>query len=548
MRKKLFSYSIFLIGLWGYHISAFPQSISTAPQKVYLAPNIAWLSSLKEAADVSLADWCRAVSFDCSPEGDTEFYAEWAQSWWWRRDFTYRSIFSPTIVSNGSIGSYVQWMCPDGGVGGYRNCSNTNNLATQAKNLGQGSDGCDFSNPMNNGTNPINTGTGNKFQHEIGDAYFDFGWSYNSQAVLNAIVGRSTLGNGWRHSFDWRLRFDQGVGVYSAAMVGGSGEIYFFNQFGTGWISDSSSRVRLENDSLFSGVRFFSSDNFVLIFDGNSRLRQKIGHNGARIDFHHELDSSQGGDGEVETLDQIIDNFGRGINFLYNSDGYVSRVEKTGGELWQYSYGGTGNLVSVIHVDGEQRTYIYDETANASGVTGRSLLTGILDENSQRYSTYKYLSNRRAFSSKRGAASFDISYLSDGDAVVTDPLGTSRTYSYQIIQGRVKVGGVSQPGGPGCGAASSAVTYDGNANVASRTDFAGNKTCYGNDLARNLETVRIEGLGAADACPATPAGYSPTATQRRISTEWHPLWRLKVREAQPKKITTWVYHGQPDPT
>ncbi len=34
---------------------------------------------------------------------------------------------------------------------------------------------------------------------------------------------------------------------------------------------------------------------------------------------------------------------------------------------------------------------------------------------------------------------------------------------------------------------------------------------------------------------------------RKISTQWHPDWALKTREAQPNLITTWVYNGQPDP-
>jgi len=88
------------------------------------------------------------------------------------------------------------------------------------------------------------------------------------------------------------------------------------------------------------------------------------------------------------------------------------------------------------------------------------------------------------------------------------------------------------------------------ANVASRTDFNGSKSCYANDLTRNLETARVEGLAAATACPADASTYVPAANtpQRKILTQWHPDWRLEVRRAEPKKITTSVYNGQPDPT
>jgi len=35
---------------------------------------------------------------------------------------------------------------------------------------------------------------------------------------------------------------------------------------------------------------------------------------------------------------------------------------------------------------------------------------------------------------------------------------------------------------------------------------------------------------------------------RTISTQWHPVFRVKARGAAPLKVTTWVYNGQADPT
>ena len=32
-----------------------------------------------------------------------------------------------------------------------------------------------------------------------------------------------------------------------------------------------------------------------------------------------------------------------------------------------------------------------------------------------------------------------------------------------------------------------------------------------------------------------------------LSTQWHPDWRLRTKQAEPGKLTTWVYNGQPDP-
>ena len=41
------------------------------------------------------------------------------------------------------------------------------------------------------------------------------------------------------------------------------------------------------------------------------------------------------------------------------------------------------------------------------------------------------------------------------------------------------------------------MTYDANGNIASKTDFNGNRTTYSYDLTRNLETSRTEASGTA---------------------------------------------------
>jgi len=67
-------------------------------------------------------------------------------------------------------------------------------------------------------------------------------------------------------------------------------------------------------------------------------------------------------------------------------------------------------------------------------------------------------------------------------------------------------------------------------------------------LTRNVETTRVEGLANTAVCSAVTAAAATLPTgARKISTEWHPDWRLETRRAEPRKITTWVYNGQPDP-
>jgi YD repeat-containing protein len=45
----------------------------------------------------------------------------------------------------------------------------------------------------------------------------------------------------------------------------------------------------------------------------------------------------------------------------------------------------------------------------------------------------------------------------------------------------------------------------------------------------------------------TPASGVLPASSRKVSTQWHPDWVLPSKQAEPGKITTSIYNGQPDP-
>jgi len=155
--------------------------------------------------------------------------------------------------------------------------------------------------------------------------------------------------------------------------------------------------------------------------------------------------------------------------------------------------------------------------------------------------SFTYDSMGRAVSNELpgGIDKYSIDYsAADGARAVTDPLGTVRTHRFTTVNGIAKYTGQSQPGGSGCGPAASALTYDGNGNVATRKDFNGNLSSYTYELTRNLETQRKEGLnGDGSVRPET----------RTVSTQWHAYWRLPTKVAEPKKLTTWVYNGDTDP-
>ncbi len=106
----------------------------------------------------------------------------------------------------------------------------------------------------------------------------------------------------------------------------------------------------------------------------------------------------------------------------------------------------------------------------------------------------------------------------------------------------------TQPAGSGCAASTKSTQYDTLGNVLSIDDFNGARTCFEYAGPRNNESARVEGLPLTANCSAVlvPGAVLP-AGARRISTTWHPTWQLPLVVASPKRKTTSVYNGQPDP-
>jgi YD repeat-containing protein len=280
-------------------------------------------------------------------------------------------------------------------------------------------------------------------------------------------------------------------------------------------------------------------------------------------------------------LSTVADQFGRTVQFGYEQPSgvptaRVNLVTAADGSTVQVGYDVSNNMNTLKWFDGSTQTLVYDDPTSAWA------LTGIIDESGQRFATYGYDSKGRAISafSGNGVDRYDVTYdtppawnvieqyLPSGNMICRvhqwqQPVNTRiQLPTSQIIsmtattpRGMVELGGQSQPAGSGCAASSSARTFDSVGNAVSHDDFNGNRFCYAYDLTRNLRTVTLDGLAggvSGKACPADLSGYTPVETdsahpERKTTTVWHPDWVLKAREAAPKKITTWVYNGQPDP-
>ncbi|MEO8154069.1 MAG: hypothetical protein ABI605_13445 [Rhizobacter sp.] len=270
----------------------------------------------------------------------------------------------------------------------------------------------------------------------------------------------------------------------------------------------------------------------------------------------------------------IQDQSGRSVQFQYEQPSGVNtprikQITDPAGQNVLVTYDVNNNLSQLSWPDGKARQYLYEQADLPWAVTG------ILDENASHLATYAYDSQGRAIDTQwaGGADHYSASYATppswniietyDSAAniiwrdhywqlpqglILTQPNGSTTSINATLIQGMPYLTSQSQPSGSGCAASTSHQGYDANGNVASRDDFNGTRSCYASDLSRNLETTRVEGLSQATDCTTvTASNASLPVNSRKVSTQWHPDWRLSTKTAEPGRIATSVYNGQPDP-
>lgn len=224
-------------------------------------------------------------------------------------------------------------------------------------------------------------------------------------------------------------------------------------------------------------------------------------------------------------LIKVADEHGNAIRFTYNEYGQMVSLIDCDGYVTLYAYNPDGLISAVTRPDGTVRTYVYGESAYISDPSQSRKLTGIIDENGSRFSTYKYNYYGRAFSTEHAESVDKWTFtFGDGYATATDPRGLSANYFFSTILGTAKIQRGSYPVGNSY--FSYSYQYDMNGNVINR-DMNGVVTNFSYDQSRNLETLKVEAPN--------------TSIVRHTTTAWHPDFRLPVTIAQPKRLTRFTY-------
>lgn len=285
------------------------------------------------------------------------------------------------------------------------------------------------------------------------------------------------------------------------------------------------------------------SADVALFFDGRGKLRKRALSNGQFLTYTYStVDTPALLAPKAGLLLEMKDQYNRSLQFAYNPLGLVSELTDPAGGKISYQYGeASGNcpadevgtcrrLTSVTYQDGKTRRYHFNESTNvpASLIAGaggkKAYLTGLTDENNVRLGNYKYDASGRVVSSGWGGNDYLYAYGSL-QTTITNPAGSQNVETFLTVAGSNRLVSTSQQAGSGCIPAVSKQSHDGNGNVISRTDWNGIKTDYTYDLARGLETKRVEAVGTADA--------------RTVTTEWFANVALEKTIAEPKRITSY---------
>jgi RHS repeat-associated protein len=249
------------------------------------------------------------------------------------------------------------------------------------------------------------------------------------------------------------------------------------------------------------------------------------------------------------------DQAGRTLTYVYDEDDRLVAVTLPDGNQIIYEYGTEADTIDyellhkVIWPDGGSVEYLYNEPQHLTGQNSPLTLTGKLDAEGNRIGTYKYSSGKAV--STEGALGTDKKTIQDYSLYIylTDALGTRHTlyYNKQLADGMKLLTRTNQPAGSGSAAAYATIDYTTSGLVKERRDFNGNKTQYGYDEARGLETVKIEGIPSTSGADYRPVGVALPAGVIKTSTEWHNQWRKPVKVAKSGLLTTYVYNGDADP-
>jgi RHS repeat-associated protein len=387
------------------------------------------------------------------------------------------------------------------------------------KELGDGQVGCPKCG------NPIDLASGNKYEtvtdyETAGQNKLSFSRYYNSKGNIVSSFA-TALGVNWRSNFDRYIRINS---PSSVSVERASGQQLDFTLVGSTWTSDSDVNTTLTNSG--SNWTLTDTDDTVETYTNISSSEATLNSITLRNGYAQTLTYSSG------LLSSVTDSYSRSLSFAYSS-GLLSTVTSPDSHVYTYGYtaaGGSNVLTSVAYPTSPATNiiYIYDDTSLPFA------LTGITDENGDRYATWTYDTTGRGLTSKHGTGADLVTITYDnatGNRTVTNALGQSETYKFTVQQNLPKVTEIDRAATSTTAAATKTLTYDSNGYTATETDWNGDSTHYTND-AKGQPTSITEAYG--------------TAVARTTGITYHATFHVPTQIVTDGLQTGFTYSGTGD--
>jgi len=163
--------------------------------------------------------------------------------------------------------------------------------------------------------------------------------------------------------------------------------------------SDTGEKAELISDSInITGYRFYTSNDEIELYDASGRLQSITADDGHVQSLIYTINQDTGN----LLLYQIINATGENINFSYETVGTenpfnrISSITDHDSRSWGFRFDVNKNLEYIDFPDTTTKQYHYEDGDNTD------FLTGITDENGNRYASWTYNGNGKADSSAHG--------------------------------------------------------------------------------------------------------------------------------------------------
>ena len=221
--------------------------------------------------------------------------------------------------------------------------------------------------------NPCNPANGNKYESvtDYRGTGLSFTRSYNSLVAKDGDLGFGWSGNRYK-----RLEFSSATQIV-VRHADGKGEP--FTKTNGNWVGDSDTdRVLRETTG---GYTVDLPDGRTEQYDTAGKLISETDRNGQITTYTYD---------SANKLTTVTGPYGHTLQFVYDANAHLTSLTDPNGKIITYSYDAQNNLSTVSYPDGGLRIYHYEN------VSFPHHLTGITDENGDRYSTFAYDSVGRA--------------------------------------------------------------------------------------------------------------------------------------------------------